>query len=63
MMDIFLFAAILLGILVVSINALALHNQLRHPNPAPWIQPSDLAKLTAVLSVLFALFLALSALA
>jgi len=59
---IFIVVAILIGSCVVSINALALYVQLKRPNPGPFISPSDLAKLTAALSVLFALFLALSAL-
>lgn len=62
-MNPFLLAAVLLGTLIVSLNALALHKQLKSPNPGPWIRPADLAKLTATMSVLFAIFLALAALA
>lgn len=60
MVSAFIIAAISLGILIVSINAHALYIQRKRPNPGPWIKPIDLAKLTAALSVLFALFLVLS---
>lgn len=60
MVSAFIIAAISLGILIVSINIHAFYIQRKRPNPGPWIKPIDLAKLTAALSVLFALFLVLS---
>lgn len=62
-MNAFLVTAVLLGISIVGINVSAFYRQRRRSNPGPWLRPAEVAKLTAILSVLFALLLVLSALA
>ena len=59
-MDVFLIIAVVLGFSVLVINGLAFLDQRK--NPGPTLKPSEVAKLTAVLSILFALFLAMAAL-
>lgn len=56
-----LIIAILLGFFIFVINALAFYDQ-KHSNPGPVLKPSEVAKLTAMLSILFAIFLAIAAL-
>lgn len=51
-----LIIAILLGFSILVLNALAFYDQ-KHSNPGPMLKPSETAKLTAILSIMFALLL------
>ena len=59
-MNTFLVIAVILGFSVLVINGLAFLDQRK--NPGPRLNPSEVAKLTAMLSILFAIFLAIAAL-
>lgn len=60
LVNVFLVAAIPLGVLIVSFNAIGFYQQSKGLDPYWWLGWRTVAKLTAVPSVLFALLLILA---
>ncbi len=58
-MNFFLVVAVLLGISIVGFNTVAFYRWRKRSNPERWLRQFAVAKLTVVLSVLFALLLVL----